>query len=389
MGLSNRWGSEERTILKDCEVSQKAGANVHLYTYKDSVIDLRAKELGIKRIYHQGKFVTKFYKWHKLRRLKGLITELKINVVHCYDIKVLWPLCLYLRQFPEVPLLFSLGNDLKTYYRDFWYRPLVERVDQILLPMPEMVENVWGHIGVPPRKIESVGLGLAVPVKNPIEERPPFRFTDKRWYLGTNLNGIETNTHFLDTIFHAFRVLIERGLEGKSYTFTLCNERNWSECVLTDELRRQVKDWGLEEHVAFVEESDVGLHQPYIDLWLGLVRREDLEDYAVQALLGGKPVLIPRTASSMELFRGFGVIGETYLKGDSREIREKVETILGNIGTYEKNLHKSHEFLLSSYGAKSYQNIMISTYKKVLKRRKRLLKAKRSRNKLLSRRNSP
>lgn len=379
MGLSHRWGTEERTILKDCLIAHKAGAKVYLYTYKDSVLDERAKSEGLECHYHQGKFVTKVFKWHKLRKLKNLLAELQVNVVHCYDIKVLWPLCLYMRSMPLVPLVFTLSNDLKKYFRSFWYRPLVSRVDQVLLPMSELMENVWGHMGIPPRKIDFIGLGLETRKKSEEEPRPPFRFTDKRWYIGTNLNGIETNTHFLDTVFHSFRVMIEKGLDEKNYTFALCNERNWSECVLTDELRRQVKDWGLEEHVAFVDQRDVARHQLDIDLWLGLTRREELEDYAVQALLAGKPVCVPRTAFSMEVFRGYGVIGETYMSGDSREIREKCETILRNYDTYEKSLRKSHHALKKAYGQEAYEESLLKIYENLLNRRRRLWRVRQKR----------
>jgi glycosyltransferase involved in cell wall biosynthesis len=379
MGLSHRWGTEERTIIKDCLIAKSAGAKVYLYTYKDSVLDERAKTHEIDCLYHQGKFVTKVFKWHKLRKLKNLLTELQVNVVHCYDIKMLWPLCLYMRSMPLVPLVFTLSNDLKTYYRNFWYKPLISRIDQVLLPMSEMVENVWGHMGIPPRKIDFIGLGLKTLKEKGPEEKPPFRFTKKRWYIGTNLNGIETNTHFLDTVFHSFRVMIEKGLDDKNYTFALCNERNWSECVLTNELRRQVKDWGLEEHVAFVDQKDVARHQLDIDLWLGLTRREELEDYAVQALLAGKPICVPRTAFSMEVFRSFGVIGETYMSGDSREVREKCETILRNYDTYEKNLHKSHQALKETYGHEVYEESLTKIYEKLLNRRRRLWRVRQKR----------
>lgn len=382
LGLSHRWGSEERAIIKDCLLAQAAGAQVYLYTYKSSVLAMRAQALGIECIFHQGKFVTKFHKWHKLRKLPKLLIEKNISVVHCYDIKVLWPLCFLMRRLPLVPLVFTLTTELKKYYRSFWYKPLVERVDQVLLPMAEMVDNVWGHLGIPPRKIDFVGLGLLPQKKKESDENPPFRFTDKRWYIGTNLNGIETNTQFLTTTFHAFRVMVEKGLDGKNYTFALCNERGWGNSVLTGELRRQVKDWGLEEHVAFVDQTDVAKHQLDVDLWLGLGRREELEDYAIQALLAGKPVCIPRTAFSMEVFRTYGFVGETYMRNDSREIRVKCETILRNLSTYEKSLHKSHQSLRETYGHGSYREGMVKIYKKLLSRRKRLYRAKQKKRKI-------
>jgi glycosyltransferase involved in cell wall biosynthesis len=383
MGLSNRWGSEERTILRDCLHANHSGAKVYLYTYKDSVLSTRAQAEGIECLFHQGKFATKFYRWHRLRKLRQLISDLNINLVHCYDIKTLWPLCYYLRSLSLVPLVFTLGKDIRQYYRSFWFKPLVERIDQVFLSSSEQVENVWGHLGIPPRKTDFIGLGLETYNKD--RPKPPYRFTEERFYIGTNLNGIETNTHFLDTVFHSFRVMIEKGLDEKNYTFALCNERPWNECVLTDELRRQVKDWGLEEHVAFVGPSDIVSDQFDIDLWLGLLRRESLEDYAVQALLAGKPVVIPRTTCSMELFQSHGQVGETYLTGDSRELREKCELILRNLSTYEKTLHQSFQGLTETYGQKRYEETLVKIYKKLLGRRRRLQRAKKKKARFLKR----
>jgi len=385
MGLSNRWGSEERTILKDCLQASRSGAKVYLYTYKDSLLGNRAKLHDIECFYHQGKFATKFYKWHRLRKLRQLISDLNINLVHCYDIKTLWPLCYYLRSLSLVPLVFTLGRDIKDHHRNFWFRPLIERIDQVLLSSSEQVENVWGHMGIPPRKTDFIGFGLPVMDKSRERDKPPYRFSEDRFYIGTNLNGIETNTRFLDTVFHSFRVMIEKGLDGKNYTFALFNERAWNECVLTDQLRRQVKDWGLEEHVAFVGPSDIFSDQFDVDLWLGLVRRETLEDYAVSALLVAKPVVIPRTTCSMELFQKHGQVGETYLSGDSREIREKCELVLRNLSTYEKSLHQSFQGLAETYGAKRHEETLSKIYKKLLGRRRRLQRAKQKKASFLKR----
>lgn len=381
MGLTKRWGTEERLILKDCLLAQENGARVYLYTYKKTRLRNKAHEAGIECLYHKGKFASKIFEWHKLRKLSRKIDDLNINLVHCYDTRVLWPLCFYLRQKKLIPLVFTLSSELKSYYRDFWYRPLSSRIDQVVLPLPDMVENVWGHLGLPPRKINFVGMGNHTRVRD--VERPPFRFTKERWYIGTNLNGIETNTQFLETLFHAFRVMVERKLEGKNFTFALYNEKTWADTKLTDELRRQVKDWGLEEHVAFVGPCDIAEQQKWVDLWLGLRRREDLEDYAIQALISGVPILVPRSSSSMELLRQYGQVGETYKVGDSREIREKTDTILRNLATYKNNLHKAHQGLSRDYGSDSYEEEMVSSYKKLLGRRRRLQRLRERKSKFL------
>lgn len=375
MGLTKRWGTEERMILKDCILAKKGGAKVYLYTYPKTRLRNKAHQMGIECIYHKGQFASKFFEWHKLRKLSRLIDELNINVVHCYDIKVLWPLCFFLRRKKLIPLVYSMSSELKKYYKNFWFRPLSSRIDQVVLSMPDMIENVWGHLGLPPRKISFAGMGVKTKVAQ--VDRPPFRFTEDRWYIGTNLNGIETNTEFLETLFHAYRVMIEKNLEGKSFTFALCNEKSWADTKLTDELRRQVKDWGLEEHVAFVGPCDIAEQQKWVDLWLGLRRREELEDYVLQSLITGTPILVPRTSSSMELLRTHGQIGETYKIGDSRELREKCETILSNLSTYRSNLHKSNQFLAESFGHDPYEEMMTKNYQKLLGRRKRLQRIRR------------
>lgn len=382
MGLTKRWGTEERLILKDCLLAQRNGAKVFLYTYKNTRLESKAVEVGVECLYHKGKFAFKIFEWHKLRKLSRLIDELNVNLVHCYDSRVLWPLCFYLRQKKLIPLVFTLTSELKSYYRDFWYRPLASRIDQVVLPFPDMVENVWGHLGLPPRRINFVGMGNKTRVSE--TQRPPFRFTEERWYIGTNLNGIETNTQFLETLFHAFRVMIERKLEGKNFTFALYNEKSWADTRLTDELRRQVKDWGLEEHVAFVGPCDIPEQQKWVDLWLGLRRREDLEDYAIQSLISGIPILVPRSTSSMELLRTFGQVGETYKIDDSREIREKADIILRNLATYKSNLHKAHEALERGHGSDHYEEEMVSSYKKLLGRRRRLQRIRLRKSKFLT-----
>lgn len=382
MGLTKRWGTEERMIIKDCRLALKGGAKVYLYTYKNTRLRNKARELGVECIYHKGKFASKIFEWHKLRKLNRLIDQLNINVVHCYDIKVLWPLCFYLRQKKLTPLIYTVSSELKKYYKDFWYRPLSSRIDQVVLPVPDMVENIWGHLGLPPRKINFVGMGVKTRVLE--IDRPPFRYTEDRWYIGTNLNGIETNTKFLETLFHSFRVMIERKLEGKNYTFALCNEKSWADTKLTDELRRQVKDWGLEDHVAFVGPCDVAEQQRWVDLWLGLRRREDLEDYAIQSLISGTPIVVPRSSTSMELLSSHGQVGETYKLGDSREIREKCEVVLRNLSTYKANLHKANQFLCESYGHDFYEEVMTKSYSKLLGRRRRLQRLRAKRRKFLS-----
>ncbi|MCP4912299.1 MAG: glycosyltransferase family 4 protein [Oligoflexia bacterium] len=375
IGLSDRWGTKERGILRDCLIAKNNGIKAYLYCHKKSFLSEKAKAQGIEVIYHKGKFYTKFVQWYKLRALKKLIVDLDIDLIHCYNIKILWPIAFFIRRRLNISLVLTQGNEVQKFYRNLYYKPLSSRIDQVLLPMNEMVENIWGHLGVPPRKIKFVGMGCA---QEKVEDRKPspFGFSGERWCIGTNLSGLETNTNFLNTLFNSFQVLTQKGLDEKNYTLVLMCEREWSDFPLTDELKRAVTDRGLEQNIAFYRPTNFAECLEQMDLWIGLSRREDLEDYSVQSLLSGVPVVMPRSAASMEIISELGTVAETYKRDDSRELREKVEKLLLNLDTYKSSLNKGMETILESHGQDVYQTKLLETYAKIIKKRDRLLKRK-------------
>lgn len=356
-------------------MAKRAGANVYLYCHRDSFLSKKAKQNGVELVFHKGKFYTKLVQWYKLRALKKLINDLKIDLIHCYNIKILWPIAFFIRRKHKISLILTQGNEVQKFYRNFYYRPLSSRIDQVLLPMQEMVENIWGHLGVPPRKIKFIGMGCEQVIEKD-KGKSPFGFSGERWCIGTNLSGLETNTRFLNTLFNAFQVLTQKGLDNKNYTLVLMCEKDWGEFVLTDELKREVTDRGLEQNIAFYRPENFSKSLEQMDLWVGLSRREDIEDYSIQSLLSGVPVVMPRSSASMEVIRELGTVAETYKRDDSRELREKVEKLLVNLDTYKKSLNRSTDKIKEDHGVDLYESKLISLYSKVIRRRERLLKVK-------------
>ena len=88
LGLSNRWGSEERNILKDCTLALELVLKFIFIHIKILCSIGEQEKFSIECFFHQGKLVTKVFKWHKLRKAVPL-KELNVNIVHCYDIKLL------------------------------------------------------------------------------------------------------------------------------------------------------------------------------------------------------------------------------------------------------------------------------------------------------------
>jgi hypothetical protein len=47
VALTNEWNSPQRMILKDAKIILASGGQVFLYTFKDSILDIKAKSIGI------------------------------------------------------------------------------------------------------------------------------------------------------------------------------------------------------------------------------------------------------------------------------------------------------------------------------------------------------
>lgn len=375
VALTNEWNSPQRMILKDAKIILASGGQVFLYTFKDSILDIKAKSIGIECFYHQGTVATSFFKWNKLKKVSRLIRVHKIDLVHCYDIKFLWPLCYFLKTRPLIPLVMSIGKELTRFYRGFWYQPLNRRLDQVLTTSTALNENVWGNLGIPPIKVSCIGLATKDISASEVS-LPAFRFGEDRWYLGTNFNGTEKEIKFLDDLFYALRTLATQKIAGKEILFVLINEKPWSQCLITDELRGRVKDWGLEHHVAFAESEVIESMQKHLDLWVGTKVDEVLEDYSISALLNGIPCVFPRRNSSMELIREYGKVGETYKVGDARSLRKQCESVLTNYKSYEKAIKSRAEELSKRFSFESYFETFAKNYHQLIKRRHRLMRGR-------------
>ena len=376
ISLRQSWGTSERMTLQDCLLAQQERANVYLYCLKDSELALRAKSLGISCLYHESRVWTKIYHWPRMKTLAQVMCdELKVHLVHCYDSEILWMLAFFLRRSPLVPLVLTLDHEPRQPYLPFYYRPFIGRIDQVLLPSPQMSKNVERFLGISLRKIDSIGLPCRAWRGEQSSPRPGY-WRDDCWHLGANLWGDEENTEFLNVLFNAFRIMVEKKWAGKKIRLILISEKPWDEARLAQDLKEQVMDKGLGDHVSFVDAASFRPFPSFLDLWIGLEKREDLEDYAIEALLNKIPVLLCRNASSVELVRSTPGMGESYRFDDSWSLRQECEKILLNLESYRANLVRARPFLENLYSGDHYTKVLIPLYKKLLKKRKRLFRQK-------------
>lgn len=381
---SEYWSTIERTALRDCKLLKDAGHQTYLYCLQDSFLDIKAREAGVKIIPHHGKLSTSVMRWKKLSHLSKLIDDFSIQIVQCYDIHMLWPVSYFLRNKPLIPLIFSYNVEVQKVYRQMWYRPLISRIDVTLIPNREMLEGVVGSLGIAPHKIEDCGLGVG-------EEKLGLRsltqgesghflenFRDD-WLFGSYVGAHESDIRFLRPIFEALKVLNEIKPQGKSCKLVLISDKPWDQTLIYPELRTELIDSGLDQDVLFESKTSVIRLQQWMDLWIGLRTYEAIEDYTVSALLGGVPVVLTRSTTSVELLRPNQALGRTYKKNDSRELRTKILHILANYEYAQQNIQSSYDHLKELFGIETYRDQLLAIFKKSLQKRARFYRRKKKR----------
>lgn len=370
-GLSYHWETSERNVIRDARIARELGAKVIVYCYRDSVVDSWCKNHHIETKYPPGKITNRFKLLKTIRNLIPYLKERNVSLVHCYNVNHLWPFAFFLRTDRVVSLVFTLSHELNNFYRTIWFRPLLARIDHIFFISWEMVDNISGHLGIPMRKMDYIGTGGTTVEKS---DRKPFIKERNAYYIGTNVSGTERSTKFIDTILNGFKILVESDLLDRKLYFVLASEKRWSHFIVANELRRKLTDMGLESNFIFVDSFEIFEVQLKVDLWLGQVRTEDIEDYCIEALLNRRPVLFPRTASSAEVIRQFGLIGETYKFDDGRELRHKIIKVLENLEDYQKGLSGKIDKIREFFGPEIYQERLGKSYKSLVGRRERFLR---------------
>ena len=371
--LGSKWGTRERMALKDCLIARETGHNVFLYCLRDSIINIKAKSQGIDCLYHVGSISLNFLKWHRLNAFVQYLTKFNISLVHCYDLSFLWPASFYLKRKTRISLVFTFNHEIKKFYKKFWHRNLIRRIDQVFLPIKEMADGVHGHLEVPIRKFEYTGLGVGKEISAKSSDK-----STGAWFVGCSVGGHEKDINFLRPAINAISSLNNKGSLSKKVKLLIYSEVNWDKFLLQENVKSLISDIGANDHIFLEFTDDLTEACLKVDAWVGLDTKVPIEDLLVNSLLNNTPSLAPRTYATKELFRKRGRLGETYKSGDAREIREKLEKIFNSYADYLDRLEKGKGSLISDFGIEFYKNQLLMGYEKILTKRERL-----SRNRLV------
>ena len=362
---TNNSGTRERMLLRDAIHLNHIGHNVFVYCYRDSFIDIECKTIGIDCLYHEGREHTKVLHWYKLRKLRGHINKFDVNVVHCYELNFLWPLSFFLKNKPYIALFFTLTYDVHRFYKQFWFRALLSRLDLVFLPAREMIESIHGHLDIPLRKIYFSGLGL----KNVEFQKVKKKLDGSIWNLASWVNEHETNIDNLSVCLEALWSLNIKKEVNKPCYLHLYSMKKWEENIIYQKVLDKIKEYGLENFVKFHHESKI--ENINADIWISYQTASPLEDYSLTAILKGIPVLTPRNSTTQELNRMYGLANQTYFPSDSRELRTEIVEVIKNYEDYVTACESAREELWAEHGEEGYKYSLFRIYEKHLNKRKR------------------
>ena len=375
ISLSHNWGSRERGIIRDGIILKEEGRVPFLYCYGNSSIAREAVARGF-RVIHPEKIFSGLFKWRMFLALPGIVRQFNIDLVHLYQMEFIWSVCFFLYRFIEIPLVLTQCGEINKFYTNIFYRTLVYRVDSFVCPFVGLKQNIASHLMVRSRKI--FYFGMAPLFSGILNYSDNISKKEKNGLLvGHFFNGDKNEEHRIRMLFQAVAVFNKK--MSQPVFLELVSESPWEENPSYGLYRELSWEYQVGDWILFTMNNALILAPPSFDLWLEMPYWENLEDGALWAIIGGTPVLVPRTAASMELFESYGRAGEYYKSDDGREFWQKGLQMLQNIDFYKRELRNASKKVSESCNASLYGKRILELYD-TLKTRRWAYKGKMSRS---------
>ncbi len=369
------YATKERIALKDMLIAKEAGYKVYLSTPMESYLAKVAISNGIECFNIPEHFINRFTDYHKHYPLKRKIKRYKIDIVHCYDFTFLFSLASQLRRFNLISLVITNDHTIDRPLQKFWYRPLLSRIDFLILLNKHLKNDLAGNLNLPMKKIEYFGMGINNHVTIP-DEILDLQFSAYKDYFlaGVHFSPDISSISEIEHVFWALKT-INASREG-DIPLKLCLISNieFKNSKVLKELTLFLEKESLQEHIIFVTAPEFDSVMKKLNLWISVTMKEFIEDYTLLALVNEIPVIVPRNFCSTELLRDYEGIGESYKAHDSRELRDKWTKVLKARSLYKDKVRLFKFFIEKEHDYKIYRQDLLDLYAKMSLRRARVFK---------------
>jgi hypothetical protein len=358
-------------------LAKKHGYNIYLCTYEDSYLAQIAKTLDVEIIPFKEHFLNRFTNFHKHFPLSQITKKAKLDVVHCYDFTLLFSLSVQLKAENFTALVVTMDHVIDKPLQRFWYRPLISRIDSLILVNKNLTQDALGNLGLPLKKIEYFGMGIKMEgAADPEAIAINFDLYKDYFLAGAYISPAISDVNSITPLLSALKVLNERLPVGIKSKLVLVSAVEFKSMSILPEMMKQIQEQELQDDVLFVTTKDIVGVITHLGVWISNGSLELIEDFAISALMNEVPAIFARNFCTKDLIEEFEGVGETYKLSDARELRDKWEKmILGNAVFREKTkLYKY--FIEREHSYKTYKTQLLSLYSRTVQRRVRLFRKK-------------
>lgn len=363
---SKKWGTLERRCLQDSIFIRDTGGNPMIYCLRDSHLDHEASLQDIPRIYYSGSEVKKSIDFHYFRDLKNCFKNDTYDIVHCYSLRFVWSICFLMMRNRVTPLILTFNRFLNDMKQSPFRRWLLKRVDLLVIFSETVSHIVEENLPIPKRKIRIFGAGIELSYLKNVRQ-------ENERVIGSFIPRNEDSFLNIFSLIYSILPLKEASLSlGIELKFVLFCEKLSQENENLPFLMKKIEELGLGDKIELKYIDYTKNDSLELDLLVGLDSAEPFNDLEIRALLAGIPIVVPRTASRQNLVFKHKWVGETYKKGDSREMKDKILKILSNEQVYLSEIEDKKEHLLSIHGVDHYNEELGTHYERLYLGRKRL-----------------
>lgn len=374
---SKDWSTKERLAFRDMSVARKHGYNIYLCTYEGSFLAQAAKTIDVEIIPFKEHFLNRFMVFHKHVPLRPIHKKAKLDIVHCYDFDLLLSVSFQLQAENLTALIVTVDHTIDKPLQRFWYKPLISRIDSLVLINKDLSQDALGNLGLPLKKVEYFGMGI----KQEEQERPEaveINFDLYRDYFlaGTYVSPAIKNIAKITPLLSALKVLNEKMPAGKKSKLLFISAVDFQSIDLLPEFMKQIQEQELQDDVLFVTNKDIVSVISKLNVWISNGPTELIEDFAISALMHEVPVIVPRNFCAVDLLDDYLGVGETYKLFDARELRDKWEKIILGYTVFREKTKLYKYFVEREHSYKGYKAQLLSLYTRTVQRRSRLFRNK-------------
>lgn len=370
---TNKWTTRERVALKDMLIAKESGYQVFLSTYLDSHFALVAKGLGIEVFSIKDHFLNKLTKFHKHYPVGAVLQKFKIDIVHCYDFNFLFSMAFQLRSYNLTSLVITQDHTVDKPLQRFLYRPLISRIDFLILLNKHLRNDVVGNLGLPLKKLEYFGMGIkSLDPINPKVIDFNFQLYQDYFLAGTFVSPELSDLTQIEPLLYALKVLNQNAMGGTLSKLVLITDVDFIKLKIIKELRDKVSELEIGDDVLFVSTKDIDGVMTKLSMWISNAPDELIEDYSVLAINHDVPVMMGRNFCSKEMLMEFEGIGESYKLHDARELREKWSRVVLGKGIFKDKVRLFKFFIEKEHDFNLYRQDLLALYGKMTLRRARV-----------------